>query len=450
MRVALITAGAAGMICGSCLNDNTLVRALRDLGHDAQLIPTYTPITTDGPEATTSRVFMGGIRIYLEEKYPWFCNMPRWMTSWLDAKPLLRMAGKFAGSSDYSSLGNLTLSLLSGENGPHRHDMASLCDYLARESRPEIMHMSNALISGILPMIAKRLSAPIIVELQGDDIFLDGLKPQHKLLAIKAIRENTKNVARFHTPCVDYADYMAGYLGIDRSRFHVVPLGIDLGAYQTPPKSHKGGAPVLGYFARMCPEKGLDLLLDAWLLLRNKPDFGTLKLQVGGYLGKAHQSYWKALQKKVHDAGHADGLVHRPCATTVEKSAFFADCDLFSVPARMREPKGIYLLEAWAHGLSVIGPQYGSFPELISHTGGGILFERENVVKLAEAIESLLKDPNQAGEMGQKAKRIVGERFTSENMARATLASYSEVLASYSEVLASSSEVLASSSEVLA
>ncbi len=429
MRVALITAGAAGMICGSCLNDNTLVRALRALGHEAELIPTYTPITTDGPMATSSRVFMGGIRIYLEEKYPWFCRIPSWMTSWLDTKPILRLAGQFAGSADYSSLGNLTLSLLAGENGPHHRDMASLCDYLMQESRPNILHMSNALISGLLPMIAKRMSTPIIVELQGDDIFLDGLNPRHRVLAIEAIRENTKNVARFHTPCVDYADYMSGYLGIARSRFHVVPLGIDLSDYQSPPKKPMGGVPVLGYFARMCPDKGLDLLIDAWLMLRNKPDCKNLQLQVGGYLGKAHLPFWKAQLKKVEDAGHANGLVHRPCATTVEKSAFFAQCDLFSVPARMREPKGLYLLEAWAHGLPVIEPKYGSFPELISHTGGGILIERENVNQLAEAIESLLRDPKHAATLGQKAKRIVGEQFTSANMARATLASYSEVLA---------------------
>ncbi len=429
MRVAVITAGAAGMICGSCLNDNTLVRALRELGHDAELIPTYTPITTDGPNATSSRVFMGGIRIYLEEKYPWFCRLPNWMTFWLDANPLLRLAGKFAGSSDYSSLGNLTLSLLSGENGPHSQDMATLCDYLVREARPDILHLSNALISGILPMVAKRLPTPIIVEIQGDDIFLDGLNPKQKVLAIEAIRNNTKNVARFHTPCVDYADYMAEYLGIDRGRFHVVPLGIDLSDYQNTCKKPIGGAPVLGYFARMCPEKGLDLLIDAWLLVRNKPDHKQLKLLVGGYLGQTNQPFWKAQLKKVIDQGHAGGLVHRPCATNVEKSRFFSQCDLFSVPARMREPKGIYLLEAWAHGLPVIVPQHGSFPELITQTGGGILFEKANVNQLADAIESLLRCPDHAQALGQKAKRIVGERFTSETMARSTLASYSEVLA---------------------
>ncbi|MFT5325958.1 MAG: hypothetical protein ACI8P0_003832, partial [Planctomycetaceae bacterium] len=47
MHVAIITAGGAGMFCGSCMHDNTWARALRDAGHDVILIPTYTPIRVD-------------------------------------------------------------------------------------------------------------------------------------------------------------------------------------------------------------------------------------------------------------------------------------------------------------------------------------------------------------------------------------------------------------------
>ena len=38
MKIAYITAGAAGMFCGSCMRDNTLVAALQEQGHDALLI----------------------------------------------------------------------------------------------------------------------------------------------------------------------------------------------------------------------------------------------------------------------------------------------------------------------------------------------------------------------------------------------------------------------------
>jgi hypothetical protein len=47
MRIVHITAGAGGRICGSCLHDNALVRALRRRGRDAILLPAYVPTTTD-------------------------------------------------------------------------------------------------------------------------------------------------------------------------------------------------------------------------------------------------------------------------------------------------------------------------------------------------------------------------------------------------------------------
>ena len=68
MRIAYVTAGAAGMFCGSCMHDNTLVAALVRQGHDALLVPTYTPIRTDEEDVSQPRVFLGGINVYLQEK----------------------------------------------------------------------------------------------------------------------------------------------------------------------------------------------------------------------------------------------------------------------------------------------------------------------------------------------------------------------------------------------
>ena len=53
MKILSITAGAAGMYCGSCLRDNALAAELMSLGHDVQLVPIYTPTLTD--EANVSQ-----------------------------------------------------------------------------------------------------------------------------------------------------------------------------------------------------------------------------------------------------------------------------------------------------------------------------------------------------------------------------------------------------------
>src|SRR6187455_1461150 len=108
MRIAYITAGAAGMFCGSCLHDNTLVSALLALGHDALLIPTYTPIRTDEADVSQKRVFLGGINVYLQQKLALFRYTPWLFDRPLDASPLLRWVSRFAVKTQARDLGELT------------------------------------------------------------------------------------------------------------------------------------------------------------------------------------------------------------------------------------------------------------------------------------------------------------------------------------------------------
>src|SRR5580693_5772306 len=96
MRIAYITAGAAGMFCGSCMRDNTLVTALRGQGHDALLVPTYTPIRTDEADVSEQRVFFGGINVYLQQKFAFFRHTPWLLDRLLDAPRLLRWVSRFA------------------------------------------------------------------------------------------------------------------------------------------------------------------------------------------------------------------------------------------------------------------------------------------------------------------------------------------------------------------
>src|SRR5207302_10706137 len=84
MKIAYITAGAAGMYCGSCMHDNTLAAALIAKGHDALLIPTYTPIRTDEADVSQRRVFFGGSTVSLQRKSGYFAITP-WLLNGFSA-----------------------------------------------------------------------------------------------------------------------------------------------------------------------------------------------------------------------------------------------------------------------------------------------------------------------------------------------------------------------------
>src|SRR5260370_23596274 len=135
MRIAYITAGAAGMYCGSCMRDNTLVSALQKQGHDALLVPTYTPITTDEPDVSQKRVFFGGINVYLQQKLSLFRHTPWLLDRLLDAPRLLRWVSRFAVKTKAEDLRDLTISVLKGEHGQQRKALAELVHWLQHDVR---------------------------------------------------------------------------------------------------------------------------------------------------------------------------------------------------------------------------------------------------------------------------------------------------------------------------
>src|SRR5438270_9443131 len=147
MRITYITAGAAGMYCGSCMRDNTLVAALARLGHDALLVPTYTPIRTDEEDVSQPRVFLGGINVYLQQKLSLFRHTPWFLDRLLDAPRLLRWVSRFAVRTQAQDLGDLTVSMLQGEHGRQRKEVAKLVRWLEKDVRPDLINLTNGLLS---------------------------------------------------------------------------------------------------------------------------------------------------------------------------------------------------------------------------------------------------------------------------------------------------------------
>src|ERR1041385_764068 len=114
MKILSITAGAAGMYCGSCLRDNALAAELISEGHDVILLPFYTPTLTDEANVSANRVFFGGISVYLEQKSALFRKFPAFVDRLWDSMPALRAASKAAISTSPRMLGETAVSMLKG------------------------------------------------------------------------------------------------------------------------------------------------------------------------------------------------------------------------------------------------------------------------------------------------------------------------------------------------
>jgi glycosyltransferase involved in cell wall biosynthesis len=421
MRIVSVTAGAGGMFCGSCMRDNTLAAALVALGHDALLVPTYTPITTDEPDVSQKRVFLGGVNVYLQQHSWLFRHTPRMLDALLNGNRLLRWAGSFVGKTDYSTMGGLTISMLEGSHGRQAKEIDKLVEWLKADVRPDVVLMTNALLSGCVPAIREALGVPVVTTLQGDDVFLDELPAGERQRCVELIRTNDRHTAAYLVTSDNYADHMTRYFGLDRSKMHVVYAGINPKGHAGPQPRPADRPPTLGYFARFAPEKGFHNLVDAYIRLRQTPGVPPVKLRYSGWLGEKYQPYFDGQVKKLADAGLSADTEHVPCPDLASKVRFMQSIDVLSVPTQFREPKGLFVLEAWANGVPVVVPNAGSFPELIARTGGGLLYEWNDTAGLTAALRELLTDLPRAAELGHRGYGGLNQALTARHMAEATL-----------------------------
>jgi glycosyltransferase involved in cell wall biosynthesis len=418
MHIAIITAGGAGMFCGSCMHDNTWTRALLDAGCEATLLPTYTPIRVDEPDRSHQQLFLGGINIYLEQRLGLWRRIPRRLTRWLDSPTLINLATRLSTRYDARRLGDLTLAMLAGEHGPQRREIDELARYIARELRPDCVIFSNALLVGVLHRLRHKFDGPVFCTLQGDDVFLDYLSDSHRERAIATVVDKSREFDAFLVHTAFYRDYMSGYLGVPADKFRLLPLSIDLTGHTGQPGERNGQPFTVGYFARIARPKGLHRLVEAFCRLHaRRPE---MRLRVGGYLGKPDRSYFREVRRLARSLGSAFEYIGSP-ATHADKVAFYRSVDVLSVPTEFQEPKGLYVLEALANGVPVVQPRHGSFPELIAATGGGRLVEPGDPQELADVLEELADDPDLRYTLGAMGQVNVREHFAPAVLAEATL-----------------------------
>ncbi|HEX4412333.1 MAG TPA: glycosyltransferase family 4 protein [Lacipirellulaceae bacterium] len=463
MRIAYITAGAAGMYCGSCLHDNTLAAALLALGEDVLLVPTYTPLRTDEQDVSIGRVFFGGINVYLQEKVPLFRHTPWWFDRLLDNPALLERLSKRASSVDPTQLGGMTVSMLRGEAGNQRKEVEKLVHWLLAEVKPDVVHLSNSMQIGMARMIRDRGGPPVVCQLSGEDLFLEKLRPPFYEEARAHLRERAGDVDAFVALNRYYANFMADYLGVDHGKVHVIPHGLNLDGHAAakppaelgaaerigaekgylirrdsqppalpgvrPPNKRSDQPQVIGYFARICEDKGLHLLVEACELLAKQSDLPPFELRAAGYLGDGDRSYLKRLEDRAASGPLAGHFRYLGELDRAQKIAFLQSLDIFSTPTAYRESKGIPALEAMANGVPVVLPDHGSFSEMVDDTAGGVLHRPHDPADLASKLEQLLRDPLQAAQLGLAGQRAVQDRYHAAAMARQTRELYQTLLA---------------------
>lgn len=196
-----------------------------------------------------------------------------------------------------------------------------------------------------------------------------------------------------------------GREGIAHAAIDVIPNGIDVAAFTSPPR---GGRPLRRVItvANLRREKAHEVLIDAAAsLAMTNPD---LEFRIVG--GGPRLAELKALaaargvNDRVQFLGHRDDV-----------AALLRDSDMFVLPSRSEAfPNGV--IEAMAAGLPVVATAVGGIVELVQDGKNGLLVRPGDSRELAHAIRQLADDPQRAAALAYDARRTIETRYSFERM----------------------------------
>ena len=409
MKIVHIVPGFGGTFyCGNCLRDSGVVASLKKAGHDAITLPMYLPLTLNGETNPDLPVFYGAVNIYLKQ-YPVFRHMPKWFEKWMNTPAVLKFAAKKSGSTRASGLEDLTESMLLGENGHQSEELQQLVDFLKFHEKPDVVHISNALLLGLAKKVRDEVKVPVVCSLQDEDVWVDAMHEDHREKMWQLLAEKAKDVDAFIAVSDFFAGVMQQRMAIPNHKLHVLHVGVNPSAYTYSKPAAEPQA--IGFLSRMNDENGFEILIDAFILLKENPAFNNLKLKAtGGMTGDDTKFINHQLQKlKQKDIIRDFEIL--PDFTADALHDFFKSISVLSVPVLKGEAFGLYQLEALASGIPLVQPELGAFPEIIKATGGGVTYKPNTAEALAAKLTEVLSDKAMLEKMSLAGRKAVEENF---------------------------------------
>jgi glycosyltransferase involved in cell wall biosynthesis len=372
------------------MRDNKYVKALKDLGHDVIKVPMYLPLFDDAHDLNDIPVFYGAVNIYLKMRFPIFRHIPAFIEHALDSKKVLQMAAHKAGSTRADGLEDMTISMLLGEEGRQKEELERMVDWLANEAKPDVVHLSNALLLGLARRIKQRLNVPVVCSLQDEDVWVNALPDKFRQEVWNLMSDRGKDIDVFIPVSHYFAGEILKHMEIRSDQIQTLYLGVDPNDYFPVEITKK--EPVIGYISRMCEENGLEVLIDAFIEMRKNPELSVVKLKITGGKTGDDLHFIKEQKRKIANAKLTADVCWVEQFEGAERQLFFDSVRLISVPVLRGEAFGLYQLEAMASGIPMVQPALGAFPEVLGVSGGGVVYSPNQSEALAETLSSLIKN----------------------------------------------------------
>jgi len=405
MKIIHIVPGFGGTFyCGNCLRDSGFTTTLKKLGHDATMLPIYLPLAIDSfGEISAAPVFYGAVNVYMKQKFGFLRNMPQWLEHFFDSPFLLKYAAKKAGSTRADGLEEMTISMLKGESGHQKSELDLLSNWLKNKAKPDVVHLSNALLLGMAKQIKHETGAKVVCSLQDENVWVDAMQPQYQQVVWQLMQERSLDTDALIAVSKFYAEVMKNNMQIPDNKLHVVPIGINPDDYKF--AENKPQNFVIGYLSRANHENGLHILVDAFIELKKNKRYSNVRLHIAGGSTADDKPFIKKQINKLKKANLTDQTLFVESYSGQARLDFLQTISVLSVPVLKGEAFGLYQLEALATGIPIVQPRLGAFPEIIENTQGGILYEPNIPQKLAEALMVAIDNPQKISELSINGRK---------------------------------------------
>ena len=420
MKVLFIIPGSGdSFYCGNCFRDNLQAMALRKAGHEVIIMPLYLPLKQNSFQGDVP-LFFPATTYYVEQKMFGNRKMPSWLKRMLGSDTLLEMASSLSGTTSAEGMEDMTLSMIEGEGRAFEENVKELIDWVKQTEKPDIIQLSSSLLLGIAKELKKETGMPIVCSLQDEEVWIDSLKSEFVEKAWRGVLANAKFVDRFITTSQYYQQVVETKLP-QLGRVDLIYPGIDVARYQS--KEYPID-PTIGFFYRMNELDGLDILADAFVLLKQRGSVPRLKLRIGG----GYMSPDKKLVNRVKRTlkPYSSDVVIEENYDMDEHADFYRKISVLSVPLRFQEGVGLYLCEAFAAGRPVVEPNTGSFAEIVGQAG--LIYEPNDAQHLADALEKILTDKQIYDNCQKHALALSKERYDDMILAKRLTDLYGELV----------------------
>ncbi len=257
-------------------------------------------------------------------------------------------------------------------------------------------------------MFAAKLSeVPFSFTAHAKDIYRTDMNPGD-LLSRKLQR------AEFAVTCTK-----ANYDYLDRlkpatSRLYRIYHGIDLKLFTSSNNNRSSGPPLILSVGRFVEKKGFTYLVEACRFLKDE-GVSFICRMIGGF-----DAYAETVQASIDSLDLADIVTIHHAVTQEELKSIYQTAAIFVLPCRITDDgdrDGIpnVLVEAMAMGLPVISTNISGIPELIKDQENGLLVPQKDPRALADAIQSMLGNPDLMKEFALKGLETVHRDFDAKS-----------------------------------